>query len=58
MENNSLQKFRIKLQKRLRWAIAYNLFVLLIIALNRTLDNQMTISDMTHGFTIGFFVGI
>ena len=58
MENNTLMKFKAKLQKRNRWAAAYNFFVVLIIVFNRTLGNRLAISDMAHGFTVGFFVGI
>lgn len=58
MENNTLARYRVKLKSRIKWASAYNFFVVLIILLNRTLGNRFAISDMAHGFTIGFLVGI
>ncbi len=55
---NTLARFRSKLKKRLMWAGVYNLFVVLIILVNRYLGNKFSFSDMASGFTTGFFIGI
>lgn len=55
---NTLTRFKAKLKKRLMWAGIYNLFVVLIIFVNRYVGNQYSISDMASGFTTGFFIGI
>jgi len=57
-ESNTLTRFRSKLKKRLMWAGVYNLFVVLIILVNRYLGNKYSFSDMASGFTTGFFIGI
>ena len=58
MENNTLTRLRAKLKKRLMWAGVYNLFVVLIIFVNRFIGNQYSLSDMASGFTTGVFIGI
>ncbi len=58
MENSTLAVYREKLKKRLKWAIAYNFLVVLVIVFNRYLDNRFMIPDMSLGFTSGFVVGI
>lgn len=56
--NNTLTRFRAKLKKRLRWAGLYNLFVVLIIFVNRYIGNRYSLSDSASGFTTGVFIGI
>ncbi len=65
MGNNSgnstgtaLTRFRSKLKMRLRWAGLYNLFVVLIIFVNRYIGNHYSLSDSASGFTTGVFIGI
>jgi putative Mn2+ efflux pump MntP len=55
---NTLTRFRSKLKKRLRWAGLYNIFVVLIIFVNRYVGNHYSLSDRASGFTTGVFIGI